>query len=935
MAQRPRLFPFRIAYLVVVGTILLLTPIPSHAQAHQVYGSGSSTLTAFSKNADGSLVIPTSQPFTASAFQGGPMAIDGLGRFLFVIDQATAGIWMFQIQADGSLTPPANGPVFATDPFGNAVNPGDPISLATESSGQFLYVGYGTSSDSEHGIIVGFFINTAGAGDPQLSEIPAQLSALVQATPIGMAAGSKGNYLYVGLQNIGPQSLDRGARVYEIGFDGELAYSSTNPSENANETCIAMDPQGRFLFEGWGSGAGSGDGFVQGSLISPVDGSLTPIGSPVSLGPSIIPHAMLLDRSGKYLYVSALQNGGSLVYSVDALGNLTASSATSPNTLGFKPGTAISDPQGPYIYSMQGDGIHAFVVDPTTGNLAEITGSPFRDLAVVGVGGLATYAAQVQAVSGPAAEIFPPSLAFPMITIGQSSAMQLIKWINTGTVPVTLTKVTLSGAGVTNFTETPNCSLPATLSPGTSATAICSISVTFVPTSTGPVEAVLTTVTDTAGTQTAQLSGTGIATTSAVTLVPSSLTFASTLQGATSAPQSIQLTNSGSGALRITSVSLSGANPGDFAIASGGCTATTYAVNSTCSIAVSFSPLGDGARSASIIVADDAPGLMQTIPLSGTGAGAPVPQPAVTITPPSIAFGGVAQGSTSGVQNITVTSSGTGALHISNVQLGGANASDFKIANGCIATGYVAGQACTIGLTFTPSVPGTRFATLMIADDGPNSPQTVSITGNSSIPTTSLSVSLFGTSSYSQTVTAGQTASFALQVVSNFNGSVTFSACSGGPSSATCTVPTTPILVTNGVSTPFAINIATTATAAAFVGSARFDSLLRIALATLLCMLVGLGLDAARSWVKSVAGAPHSMGSVARLSLNRVTALFAIFAIILSAISGCGGASTVEQSLPVSTPAQTYTIVVKPSAMTADNAAVNGIAPIQLTLTVD
>ena len=861
------------------------------------------------------------------------MAIDGLGHFLFVIDTATSGIWMFQIQSDGSLAPPKAGPVFATDPLGSIVEPGAPVSLATEPSGKFLYVGYETSARPGYGIILGFAINTLVPGDPQLTQIPSQQAIFVQAIPIGMAANSKGTCLYVGLQGTGQ---DRGTNVYEIGSDGGLLYASTDPSANANERSIAIDPLNRFLFEGWGSQAGSGNGFLQSLLISTADGSLLQVGSPISLGESNIPRAMLLDSSGKYLYVSALQNGASLVYSVDASGNLAASSATIPNDLSFKSGTAVADPQGPYIYSLLNDGIHAFVVDATTGNIAAINGSPFQPPQFVsaGIGGLAMYAAPMQTKTGPAAQLFPPSLTFPSITTGQTSSTQFLNITNTGTTAVTLTKVTLSGAGAANFAETPNCSLPALLQAGNTIASSCSISVTFTPTTSGQLQAALTTMTDTANSQTSQLSGTGVAATSSVTLSPGSLAFPSTLQGATSASQSVLLTNSGAAPLHITSVLASGANPGDFAIAPGGCSAGTYAANATCTITVTFSPLGDGARNASIIVADDAPGSTQSIPLSGTGTGAPVPHPAATITPPSLAFSAVAQGTTSVVQNITVTSSGTGSLHISNVQLAGANVSDFKMIDGCTATGYLPGQACTLGLTFTPSAPGTRFATITISDDGPNSPQTISITGNSSAPTPSLTVSLYGTSSYSQTVSAGQTASFALQLVSNFNGTVTFAACSGAPTSATCTVPT-PMTVSTNVSTPFAISIATAAPASSLPTPPRFETPPHLTPAFFLCVSILLLYFATRTSSNHLYGVRRPCAAFDQLNPTAALSLAAILAVALSFSSGCGGASTVAQALPVTTPSQTYTITIKPSATTSNNTPVTDIAPIQLVLTVD
>jgi hypothetical protein len=925
MAQRHRLSALRTACLAIVVVIYFFAAISTVAQTPppRLYASGTSLLTSFSPNSDGSLNPSAAPPYAATPFQGGPMAIDGLGHFLFVINTSTNALWMFPIQSDGSLGQPPT-PFAAATPGSTETPPSNPVSLATEASGRFLYVGYETTNIPGYGAIVAFQINAAAL---QIVPLTSQLNYL-QASPIAMSANSNGTFLYVGLYGTGS---DRGTNVYEINPDGTLDLASSDASANAYERSIAIDPQGHFLIDGWGSE----QGFLQSSLISPWDGSLTLVGTPIALGTQNLPRSMLLDNSGKFLYVSGQQGGGSYIYSLDESGNLPPQSPAVVGDLNFQPGAAVADRQGPYLYSLQSDGIHAYVIEPATGAIAHVDASPPLSIGEgAGIGGLAISGSPLQAVSGPAVQLFPPSFTFNSTTEGQTSNQQEIMSVtNTGSVPVSIQGISVTGSGAGSFPATPSCSLSATLPAGTSSESTCTITVSFAPMTAGSQQATLSVATS-AGTQTAQLSGTGIAATSGVTLTPSGLMFPGTLQGATSSAQTVQLTSTGPAPLHISSVLLSGANPSDFTIAPGGCSTATYAANSICNITATFSPLGDGARNASIIIADDAPGSTQTVPLSGTGTGAPVPHPAAAITPPALAFSGVAQGATSNLQNITVTSSGTGTLHISSVQLSGANASDFKMTDGCTASGgYVPGQACTISLGFTPSVQGTRFATLTITDDAANSPQTVSISGNSSAPTPSLTVNLYGTSSYSQTVTAGQTASFALQLVSNFNGTASFSTCTGAPTSATCTVPT-PMSVTSGKGTPFSITIATTATAASSTRPAQFESSQRIALASFFSVLLLLFHS-----VRASSNRPHGLrrpcAAFDQISLSHALCLAAILVIATSALSGCGGASTVAQSLPVTTPTQTYTIVVQPSATTADNIPVTGIPPIQLTLTVD
>src|SRR3954454_3727316 len=111
------------------------------------------------------------------------------------------------------------------------------------------------------------------------------------------------------------------------------------------------------------------------------------------------------------------------------------------------------------------------------------------------------------------------------------------------------------------------------------------------------------------------------ATAPAVTFTPTSLTFAAQDIGTTSAPQAITVSNSGTGSLFINSAATRGANPLDFTQVSDGCSGLTLAPGSGCSVSVTFSPTGTGARSATFILTDNAASSPQTVPISGTGTG--------------------------------------------------------------------------------------------------------------------------------------------------------------------------------------------------------------------------------------------------------------------------------------------------------------------------
>jgi hypothetical protein len=120
-------------------------------------------------------------------------------------------------------------------------------------------------------------------------------------------------------------------------------------------------------------------------------------------------------------------------------------------------------------------------------------------------------------------------------------------------------------------------------------------------------------------------------------------------------------------------------------------------------------------------VTDNAPNSPQTVNLNGTGL------TSVSLTPASIGFGTRKAGTTSPIKTVTVTNLGN-ALTIQSIVIGGANPGDFAQTNNC-GSGLAAGASCTISVTFTPTVVGSRSATININDSDPTSPQQVTLSG--------------------------------------------------------------------------------------------------------------------------------------------------------------------------------------------------------------
>jgi len=910
--------PARFLRLAILHLAFASGAIAQAPQQQYVFGSVPVTTTtsqvaAYAKNGqNGALSAIPGSPFPDS-LQGGAIAIDGLGHFLFVTNVATNNISMFQIDpTSGSLTQVPGSP-FASGPTENPnMAAKSPLCLAAEKSGQFLYVGYSFGNFTNFSAINAYAIDAANL---QLVPLPAQPTTDIASSPIGMLTDSKGVHLYVGL-GVNPWTgmQDAGTNVYSIDpLTGALVLQGTAGNAIADGRSIAIDPQGRFFFDGWGTNVGT----IDSALISPADGTaLTGISS-VSSGTQI-PVAMLTDSSGKFLYVQ--ESFESVVYPIDQTTGALATPPTTLPLLNFNPGTAAADPLGPYIYSLQHDGVHGFLVDSQSGVLSEIPGSPFGGSAAQGT--VVVSGTPSQAVSGPVAALFPASENFGSVTVGQSSSSKLITLTNTGDQSLSVNSISVIGNNAADFSATPNCSLPTVFTPNTT----CSISVVFSPTGVGTRQASLAASDNAPGSpQSVLLSGNGASPLPGVTLAPGALAFPSTAQGSTSAAQAINVTSTGPATLHISSVLVGGANPADFPLTS--TCSGAYPIGSACTISVTFSPLGSGQRTADITINDDAPNSPQSIQLTGTGATPPPGTPVARLSPSTLSFGAVTQGTSVPPQTITLTNSGTGSLHITSVALGGTSASDFSLTNNCVAAAYAVGANCTISVSLSPLVTGLRSAFISITDDAPNSPQVIDV---SATVGAALAISPAPSGSTSITVTAGQTATFTLQLTPGpgFSGSASF-ACTGAPAAATCTAPN---VLISGAPIAYTVSVATRANS--LIVLPRKIPQFPFVWPQVTQRMAWYGLACVLFYILRLRRA----GTDADLLRVAVLALLTFVCLFQSAGCGGGAASASPQILPAlqsgGTPQGTSTITVTPSVKTSTGTQLTGIPPIQLTLIV-
>jgi hypothetical protein len=179
-------------------------------------------------------------------------------------------------------------------------------------------------------------------------------------------------------------------------------------------------------------------------------------------------------------------------------------------------------------------------------------------------------------------------------------------------------------------------------------------------------------------------------------VAPSALVFSEQQIGSASESRQVTMTNGGGSALAVSSVTIVGANPGDFTLTFNTCVGNIPAGGS-CFVGVRFAPVAASARAAILSIADSTAGSPQTAVLTGNGTAPPAsPAPQATVT-------ASAQGSG------TVSPVGTTSYTVGGQATYAASASAGQIFLGWTLDGTSVGYASP--LTFTVDANKTLVAT--------------------------------------------------------------------------------------------------------------------------------------------------------------------------------------------------------------------------------
>lgn len=290
----------------------------------------------------------------------------------------------------------------------------------------------------------------------------------------------------------------------------------------------------------------------------------------------------------------------------------------------------------------------------------------------------------------------PSSLNFGNQALGVTSSPQTVTITNGSGAAVSISTISVSPV---QYQQTNNCGT--TLANGAS----CTINVTFTPAAPGSKPGSLSFISSgTSSPYKLFVGGTGIA--PGLTFNPKPYAFGNQAVGSSSAPTAVTVTNSGTAALSISNIALSG----DYS-QTNNCSAP-ISPGSTCTINVTFSPTKTGNRAGALTVTSNSYNSPNTDTFSGNGTGS-----IATFTPKPLAFGTQAVNSNTQL-TATLTNTGNATMNITSFSVTG----DYAQTGTTCGSTLAAGANCTVDVTFTPVAVGLRKGSLSVVSDAFSAP---------------------------------------------------------------------------------------------------------------------------------------------------------------------------------------------------------------------
>jgi len=283
----------------------------------------------------------------------------------------------------------------------------------------------------------------------------------------------------------------------------------------------------------------------------------------------------------------------------------------------------------------------------------------------------------------------------------------------------------------------------------------------------------------------------------AIQVNPASVSFGSTVVGK-KVSQTVSVANTGNMPVNISQANVSNSQ---FSV-SGLVMPVSLPVGQSNSFQISFAPNSSGNVTGTLTVTTDAGVASPQVALSGTAT--PAPQQ-VSLNPASLNLGTITVGST-GRGTATISNVGGSNLTVSLISI---SSGPFGVSGITTPSTIVPGASVTLNVTYSPTVAGSNSGSITITSNDPLTPaSTISLTGTATAAAVAPTIT---TPPANQTVTAGQTATFAVVAAGTAPLSYQWQKNGANIAGATGASYTTPVTTTADSGSTFAVVVSNTA----------------------------------------------------------------------------------------------------------------------------
>ncbi|MGA7595943.1 MAG: beta-propeller fold lactonase family protein [Gallionella sp.] len=308
----------------------------------------------------GALTDIDSVPTAATSLTPG-IAVDPLGRYVYVTDADTHSVYGFGINATTGKLAAMSGP------FPSDTNVSSPAGIRVDPTRHHVYV-----TDTFTNNVVVYDIDAGNGALTLASRMRSRIAPLGIAFTTGTAPVTyTPKFAYV------TDSGDDNVSAYRLSAaTGALTAVSSSPfTAGTRPYGVAIDPANRYVYV-----ANNGSNNISAYGIDTTSGALNALGSSPfaeNSGESE-PYSTVVDPSGRFLYVSNYGSGNMAVFSIDATTGALAETAKSPFSSGVSGGvgTIAVDPTGQFLYALEpvSNTVKIFDIDATSGDLTLLTG---------------------------------------------------------------------------------------------------------------------------------------------------------------------------------------------------------------------------------------------------------------------------------------------------------------------------------------------------------------------------------------------------------------------------------------------------------------------------------------------------------------------------------------------------------------------------------